>query len=533
MKKYHLLLLSLLSGLVFSAGWPANGITLLLFFAFVPLLFIEDYIARNPLLFSRFSVFAYAWPAFFIWNVLTTWWIWNSTPVGTLAWLLNSLFMALVFQVYHWVKKILSPGPAGIPALLVFLWISFEYFHQDWDLSWPWLNLGNGLNRIMWVQWYEYTGTLGGTLWIILVNYLIFRFFIQNYYKPMAWLFKKLAVVIMVLVIPVVISLIIYYNYDSTGEKLSVVVVQPNLDPYSEQYSIPSIEVANLNLDLANKLSDKDVDLVVCPESALQEDIWEPDYDTYPSIFRIRSFIRENPEKAIVIGASTFRRLGDTEERSPYARYFKQYDFWYNAYNTALFIDTSKTIQIHHKSKLTPGVEKMPSWPILRPLEKFAIDLGGTLGSLVPDEEQIPVVMRDSIKIAPVICYESVYGEFCGNFVKNGANLICIITNDGWWGNSPGHKQHFEFAKLRAIETRRDIARSANTGISAFINQKGEASQKTKYWKEDVIRGEVFINHELTFYAMNGDYLGRISAFLSALVILASIMIFLIHKRKK
>ena len=165
------------------------------------------------------------------------------------------------------------------------------------------------------------------------------------------------------------------------------------------------------------------------------------------------------------------------------ARKFREVDKYYYAHNTAMYFDTSDIIQFYHKSKLTAGVEMMPSWSFLRPLEKFAIDLGGTVGTLKTDAVRRPFISKDSLKVATIICYESVYGEFVTEFVKKGAELIFIITNDGWWGNTPGHKQHFIYSKLRAIETRRSIARSANTGISCFINQRGDVFQKTEYWK--------------------------------------------------
>src|SRR5574343_444659 len=74
-----------------------------------------------------------------------------------------------------------------------------------------------------------------------------------------------------------------------------------------------------------------------------------------------------------------------------------------------------------------------------------------------------------NLKLAPAVCYESVYGDFMAKYIRSGAEVICIITNDGWWGNTPGHRQHLAYAKLRAIETRKQIIRSANTGISCFV----------------------------------------------------------------
>ena len=126
----------------------------------------------------------------------------------------------------------------------------------------------------------------------------------------------------------------------------------------------------------------------------------------------------------------------------------------------------------------------------------------------------------DGTKIAPVICYESVFGEYITSYVQKGAQLIFIITNDGWWKNTPGYKQHMSFARLRAVETRRSIARSANTGISCYINQRGDVMQPTKWWVEASVKGKLNINSTITFYVKYGDYIARISLFSSILLLM-------------
>jgi len=108
-----------------------------------------------------------------------------------------------------------------------------------------------------------------------------------------------------------------------------------------------------------------------------------------------------------------------------------------------------------------------------------------------------------------VICYESVFGRFVSEFISGGAEIICIITNDGWWRNTAGYKQHFSFASLRAIETRRAVVRTANTGISGLIDQKGRIIEKSGWWTETAMRFVVKRNLEKTFYTLYGDYIYR------------------------
>ena len=241
----------------------------------------------------------------------------------------------------------------------------------------------------------------------------------------------------------------------------------------------------------------------------------------------------------IITGISSRKVFQPGEPLSVTARKFTQdegytgADMYYDSYNTALFVAHDSTLQKYHKSKLTPGVENMPYLNVFPFLKKFAIDLGGTTGSLGVNPEQTPFIFRDGLKIAPCICYESVYGEFMNSFIQNGANVIFVITNDGWWGNTPGHRQHLLFSVLRAIETRRSIARSANTGISCFINQRGDISQRTEYWVPAVIRQKINANDKITFYVKYGDYIGRIFLLVAALFALLTISTSLRNRKRK
>ena len=520
MKTKFFLILALLTGVLLALSWPLNGFTPLIFVAFVPLLFVQQYLGDE----NKKGVFLYAWLGFFVWNVLTTWWIWNSTDVGSIfAFLLNAMFMAITFYLYHLSRKKLFNNKRG-SFILVFYWLTFEYIHMNWDLTWSWLNLGNVFaSKPVWIQWYEFTGHLGGSLWILVINILIFEI-IQVFIKQKSLLQKAilLSSFTIVLIVPLIISVNIYNNYIEKSDPVKVVVVQPNTDPWNEQYNIPYLEILDNNLELALTKIDSTTDFVVFPESTLQEDIWERHLDKSRSLNIIKDFLWSYPNISIVIGATTYKLIDSIETMTNAARKFKSREGYYYAYNTAIFIEKDQDFQIHHKSKLTPGVEIMPSWWILKPIENLAIDLGGTTGTL--GRENYPVYFTDSENtgISPIICYESVYGEFVSKSVRLGADLIFVITNDGWWGDTPGHRQHLLFSVLRAIETRRSVARSANTGISAFINQRGDIMQQTEYWKPDVIEASLNKNSEMTYYVKNGDFLGRISAFVAVLVLLIS-----------
>ena len=525
LKKYQLILISLIGGILLSLAWPEKGFAPLLFIGLVPFLYIEDYISKNKQNYRKYSVFWNVYPGFLLWNVLTTWWVWNSTAVGSIvAFLLNTLFMSMIFQIYHFTRRHLPAKPAYIS--IVFLWISYEYFHHNWDGTWPWLSLGNGFaNWHKWIQWYEYTGMFGGTLWILLVNVLFFKALI-NYWdkKSLKKILMPSGIAALCILLPVLQSYRLYNNYDEKPWPVDVIVVQPDMDPYSEQFELPVSEVLQVNLDLAMQLLDSNVDFIASPESAIQEGIWEERMHESPSMNTLKTFVLEHPNTGIVIGASTYRKFQPGEKLSATARKFRSSEGHYDAFNTAFYFNSAGEVKLHHKSKLTPGVEKMPFARLLKPLESFAVNLGGTVGSLGTDKERTVFIRpSDSLKIAPVICYESVFGGYMTQYIRKGANLIFVITNDGWWGNTPGHRQHFTFSKMRAIETRRSVARSANTGISAFIDQRGDVYQATEYWVPAVIRQTINANDEITFYVKYGDYIARLSAFVAVFLVLIAI----------
>lgn len=521
MKKIHLILLALFSGLLMAAAWPARGFTLLIFVAWVPLFFIQQYLGNN----NKRGMFLYAWLTFFIWNVLTTFWIWNATQAGSIAaFLLNSLFMAIVFQAFHLSKKWFFNNKQGW-WVLVFYWITFEAFHMSWQLSWPWLTLGNVFSsKGSWIQWYDVTGTLGGSFWVLAANIAFFHIINALLNKKVNGVKINSAVFLAIVLVPIVISKIQYNHYKETNNPVQVVAVQPNIDPYTEEFTLPPDTIIARNLNQAKKLVTDSTNYVLFPESTIQEPIWEDALWRSPSLKTLNSYLMQYPHLSVIVGASTFSWLKPGEKKSNAARLYKK-GLYYYAYNTAFYLDRTDYIQVHHKSKLVPGVEEMPSWPILAPLEHFAIDMGGIVGTLKTDDHlSLFTNSTKDYQISPLICYESVYGDYVAQSVKEGAQILFIITNDGWWGHTPGYRQHFQMAILRAIETRRDVAQSSTTGISGFINQRGDILKQTKYKEALAIKDNLNLNDQLTFYVQHGDWLARGATFISALILLGSLV---------
>ena len=504
---------ALLSGGLLTAAWPIGGIAPTIFIGFVPLLLVEGRVAQG----EKGRVFWLSFLTFLIWNVATTWWVWNATPAATLAWILNALFMATVFYVFHLTKKRVCNNPWGNFFLIPY-WMAFELLTYWWAIKWPWLNLGGVFSsKVSWIQWYEYTGVPGGTLWVLLVNILIaniIQFFKTKEAKP---ILTSIVLEVLILLLPILVSTRVYKNYEDKGVDTEVIVVQQNCDPWNEQFDNHYYdEVIQNNINLSRPLVSPQTRFIVSSESAIQEGIWLHEANKAKALNTLHDYVAQFPELAFVIGGTTYEWVPKGMEDDFPARKLANGDRYYYCHNSALLINRDD-LQHRNKSQLTPVVEAIPEW--MGFLRNFSLTVGIARGTLKGDPEA-KVMTSGNHKIGAAICYESAFGEYVGSFCAKGADLLFVITNDGWWGDTPGYKQHFEFSKLRAIENRRCVARSANTGRSGFFNQRGDVLQQTNYWEPDAIKATLKANSEATFYAKNGDYLSRIAVYVTFVLLI-------------
>jgi len=223
----------------------------------------------------------------------------------------------------------------------------------------------------------------------------------------------------------------------------------------------------------------------------------------------------------IILGAQSYN-IYPNSKNSPTATANKITDGrWIDIYNSAFQFSNNYQPQFYHKSKLVVGVEFMPYKKFLEPIiGEVLLDFGGTVATRGIQNSRTNFLSKEKFVVAPIICYESIYGSFITEYVRNGAQLLVVISNDAWWGNTEGHRQLLSYSRLRAIENRRSIARSANTGISAIIGKNGEILKKIDYNKKDILIGNIKLENGLTFYTKYGDYIARIALLLFILTIL-------------
>lgn len=515
-------LLALLSGLLLSFGWPTWGVPLLLFIGFVPLLIAERSVRLSHLKRKGWRVFGLAYLCFFTWNLIKTNWLWFSSEFGaTFAIVVNSLLMTLLFLLYHHFAKRNQFFYSSV--FLVSLWIAFEKFHLNWDFSWPWLNLGNGFSEYYtWIQWYEFTGSFGGTLWVWIVNLGVYKTWLlyQEQRKKNILLRGSIKNGSYIL-LPILISWGLYSSHEEQGDAVNITVLQPNIDPYSEKYNMSNVEVASLLFSLAEQEINETTDFVIAPETVFADNERIDRLESSVVANRLRAFVSMNPQVHFITGISLYQTFTD-ESQATHQTNKADNGVLYNTYNSALLVKPDSKLELYHKSKLVVGVESTPYVGIIKPLlGDIMLDLGGTVAMKTTQDTRS--VFNDTsgrFGAAPIICYESVYGEYVTGYVRNGANFLAIITNDAWWGETQGHKQHLSYARLRAIETRRSIARSANTGISAFINQRGDVISQLPYNTQGALSDTIYTNKDFTFYVRFGDMIYRIALFVLIGVVL-------------
>ncbi|SFA48334.1 Apolipoprotein N-acyltransferase [Pedobacter suwonensis] len=530
MKSKQTYLLALLSAFLLWLAWPPMPFTTpLLLIGLVPLFIALNAISNDSGKKQGKRIFLTAGLTFLAWNTASIYWVYNAIsayngplialPVSLIPFGLGALLMTFAFWLYYRLGKYVNKKMAYLG--LISFYIALEYLQQTWDLAFPWMTLGNGLAGMhQLAQWYDYTGVYGGSLWILLSNILAFEAY-QKFRSQTGYLrFRAAGIWALVVIIPISISLTKYSTATQKGTPSNVVVVQPNIDPYQKLENIPPAEQINILTHLSDSIGQTNTEYFIWPETAIPNYADEDRIRSNNDFITLQNFLSKYKNGTLITGIESIKIYQD--KRTITSKFDNQRGIYFDNFNTAMQVENSANVQFYHKSKLVPGVEKMPFPKVFSFLDGVFAQLGGTVGGWGWQDKPSVLYAQSGIGVAPVVCYESLWGDWIGEQVKDGAQFIAIITNDGWWGNTSGKDQHMMYAKLRAIETHRDVARSANTGISCFINQRGDVTQKTKWWTRTALKANINLNDEITFYVKSGDIIAKllsITAVLLALII--------------
>ncbi len=529
-------LLGLISGVLLALSYPPYPFFLFAFVAFVPI-------------FSTFHLVKNKWwlvyLIFFIYHYATNWWI-SSWQKDTDPYLLVSGFAVafvhpLLFMFPFAILNLISNkiGYRKAIALFPFIWICFEWLHSLGDLAYPWLTLGyTQLYNHFWIQ----IADLGG-VWLIsflimfiniLVYYLIEDFKNSKDRKIFFLWNSKVIAIFLILLLPYIYGFIRvrefkYQDLVANRELIRVGIVQPNINPW-RKWETDAVSQIRTHQHIQDSLQSKipNIDLFVWSETAIT--MYDLDVNAYHNFSPFYDMTSNN--NSLLTGFADFRFLAPTEKPSFTTKYlFGDSTKPYDTYNSVLLLNPDKTFEIYHKNRLTPFGEQIPYAQILGFAKSF-LEWNVGISSWAKGTEQNVLNMQTTSKqskIAPIICIESIYPDYCRTFVRNGAEILVIITNDGWYDHTFGPLQHYLIASMRAIENRRFVVRCANTGISGIITPTGTSLIKAPQYQKVGIAGDVPKMNETTIYSLVGDILPYVSSFLTLIATLFSF----IYKKKQ
>lgn len=515
-KLFLLQISALLGGLLSALAWYPffSGIVLLI--SFIPIFLLAATEVNENGRFGDRIMFIRLLPGFAVFNIAALFWIRIvGLPLMIATLTLNTFLMTFTFWLAWVIKR--KAGPVTGNAAFIVFWLSMEYLTNNISFLSPWLNLGNGFaGNTSLIQWYEYTGVAGGTLWILITNMtgaLIFQKVFEKGSRRSASL--KITAFISLIVIPVFLSFSIgKKTTESCQSPEEVLIVQPCIDPYLEKFSLSVDEQVQKVIHLANNSITDSTRWIVAPETIIPVAIDLDSLDSNTYIKPFISFLANHTSANLIVGAVTV-----------------SYEPERQIHNSTILLSAEGTVAYGHKSKLVPGVES--SFPgIISFLQYLFPDLGGLSGGYTGQNSQENLVSSTTgTSAAPVVCFESAFGGYVAGFVRGGAGLVCIITNDGWLKGTLGYYQHLNFSNLRAIENRRPVVRASNTGISAIIDIRGNITHSIKWWEEGTITASVVPEKRITFYTRYGDFIMRTALVISIFILIIHLVAIPLRKR--
>lgn len=467
-------------------------------------------IALALLAVQRTSILTAAWRGFvfgFVFHLATIYWTgWVSVPGMFTMVAVLGLYVSLVFAIYAFATRILGDRAVW---LFPFFWTAQEYLRGLGDLAFPWTNLSlSQVHYLNLIQFADVTGDLGVSFWVVLINVLVYRMIVIATAPRRRPIGAYAAIILLLVVVPFLYGWGTIESLQSE-DKVRVAVLQGDIDSFHKWDSAYVDQSFAVYETQAREAAAQGAELIVWPETAA------------PIYLRTRSHYQWELKR--LTAATGIPMLIGTLE------YSTVQGGGYLRYNAAVVLDRNGFRPDYHaKMQLVPLGEWIPFSDKFRVLDK--LDVGGahfTAGQ--------KIVLFDHPKgpYAAAICFESVFPDIIREFALHGARFLVNITNDGWYGMSSGPTQHALIAVFRAIETRRPIARSANTGISLLIDRTGRVHHASKQYVPDCIVAELGLgpSDQETFFLRHGMYLGQLCTALTGTFLL--IGVFLDWRRRR
>ena len=479
----------IISGFTTGLAFHPLGLGFLAWGSFVPLIHVF-----NISHFRKNIIYGYIFGLSF--NLTAFYWIGVNSGADFIT-VLGSLFAAVFYLAFFWAVagllfSLISKGHQHISGNIFFPFIIvlIEYVRSFGALGFPWSNLAlTQSNYIYFIQFIEVTGTYGVSFFIIGFNVILY-----NVTQKKISLLKGLSFISLILIGLSIAGAGRILSLPKSNQKISVAVVQPNVNPNTKWQNKKKI-IAFMDSLHQESIKFKP-DLIVFPETAL------PSYLVRDS--RTRGALQST------VNSSDIPLLTGTIHTS-----FENNSRYY--YNSSMFIIPQKKYELYSKIHLVPFAEYDLIPSIFHPLTKLNINIDrGNFKS----GNNYKVFKHENLLFSNLICYESSIPKISRTFVSKGAEFLIIQANDGWLGSSFGPYQHFELARLRAIENRIPIVRCANTGISGIINIDGSIKTKVQLNEEKIIFESLSSNKNGSFYTKYGDIFAIIISIIILIVIL-------------
>ncbi len=518
------LLLAVLAGTLLGTAFPPSPLGWLAFIAYVPLLAMLDQRANH----HRHRSVGLLYVVFFVYHGITNWWVlsWQEQTdpylmaSGAALWLGHPFFLSLPFYALSSIRKRL--GREAMLWSAPFAVAGFEWLHGQTDASYPWLTTGYDLLSTPLVQIADWVGVYGLSFLVVVINALIARWFLTRRTDSSAW--HSLAWGGSLLAVWLTVSLVHSSAFnEQTSQAVSVAIVQPNENPW-DKWTDPRKQVeTHIALVDADQRQGARPDLVVWSETAIPFTIREAPYQ--PEMQRLQTWV-DTSGFTLLTGYAD-RVIYEPGQAPPSARRSAfDPELRYDHFNAAMTIEPRLGVTaVHRKSMLTPFAERLPFADQLTFAMSW-IEWGVGISAWGKGRTRDPLPVRraaDTVaRVGTIICIESIYPEVARDLVNNGADVLCVITNDAWYNGTWGPEQHFQIARMRAIEQRRDLIRCAMSGETGVISASGRSEVRVPAMTQTVAHGMVHPSRERTPYAVTGDLLPPAGLFATLLLLIGA-----------
>ncbi len=496
---------SLLSGALLGLSFPSYPfirLEIIAWVALVPLLISLQNVEKPGELFRRVYL------AMLLFCLISLWWVSLATlPGGVLTIIAQAFFLTVPIFAFFVLKKL--AGYRFALFSLPFLWVAWEWSYMQQDMSLGWLTLGNSqANLNLMIQYADLVGVWGISFWLVWFNVLV----VLSLTGSKKEVIGSVAIMALMVLAPLLYASVLFYREGIVSEKelyLRVTLVQPDINPHDKWAEYNSTEIMERYYRMTGKaVRENRPELVIWPETAIPFSILEGAYaaDLQSLHVALRGW-----NTALLSGFIDI--AGERNQPN-------------ESYNASMLLEPGRAVpQIYHKMRLVPFAERVPYIDYFPWLGNLTFSLSGIRGwgkGRDASVMELTSPRHGDVVIANIICYESIFPTLVSEFVRKGARLLTLVTNDGWYGTSYGPYQHLAIGRMRCIENRRAMARCANTGLTVVIDKFGRTIAEVPWWQEESLTAEVPLESRMTFYTTHPDLLPKTALALSALLFVAA-----------